>query len=92
MSICRHFGNRPETDEAFGFGFGLVFGVCFGIRFMMLFNIRFMWIYALQVHAERQHINFMAIEARQKELQQQRPLPTRIRRIPNLSNTQSPHS
>lgn len=30
-----------------------------------------MGIYALQLHAERQHINFMAIEARQKELQQQ---------------------
>lgn len=41
------------------------------VRFMILFNIRFMGIYALQLHAERQHINFMAIEARQKELQQQ---------------------
>lgn len=42
------------------------------VRFMMLFNIRFMGIYALQLHAERQHINFMAIEANRKELQQQK--------------------
>lgn len=38
----------------------------------MLFNIRFMGIYALQLHAERQHINFMAIEARRKELQKKK--------------------
>lgn len=31
-----------------------------------------MGIYALQLHAERQHINFMAIEANRKELQQQK--------------------
>lgn len=35
-----------------------------------------MGIYALQLHAERQHINFMAIEARRKELQKKKKKPT----------------
>lgn len=54
--ICLYAGirNGPKEKECEGVA---------AARFMMLFNIRFMWIYALQVHAERQHINFMAIEA-----------------------------